>query len=151
MRARVLALLLPAICASCAIDLGAAPDAACHPSPDFFVAEFAPRYLELYQCATRRCHDFSDGSGTMRLRPFEAAPAPGTPLDAWPLGWRENYLSAKQLVRCDAPLESRLLTVPEGLGNLHPPGPIVRDRPAAAALFEAWVGAPTDGGAGDAR
>ena len=137
---RRLAMLALMACASCTVDAGAVPDAgACAASPDFFVSDVWPRYLEANRCSTRGCHDFADGHGYLRLRPPEAAPAPGTPLAAWPLGWRENYLSALQLVRCDQPLASRLLTVPEGQSNLHPPGPVVLDRATAASVIEDWV------------
>ena len=127
--------------AGCRIDVGAAPDAApCAATPDFYVSDIWPRYLVANQCANRACHDFSDGHGYLRLRvPESPPPAPGTALDEWPLGWRENYLSTIQLVRCDAPESSRLLSVPEGLGNLHPPGPVVRNRAEAAMLFRTWV------------
>lgn len=141
----------------CQIDLPPAPAAACAPSTDFFAADVYPRYFAVYRCGESQCHSFDRGHGTLRLRPPEATPALGTPLSMWPLAWRENYLSAVQLVRCDAPAASRLLTVPEGLGDLHPPGPVVRDRPGAAALIGAWVARPVvdggggvgDGGAGD--
>ena len=69
-----------------------------------------PRYLAANRATTGGCHDFDDGHGYLRLRAPEAPPAPGTPLDRLAARWRENYLSALQLVRCDAPLESRLLT-----------------------------------------
>jgi hypothetical protein len=32
--------------------------------------------------------------------------------------------------------------MPEGLGNLHPPGPVVVDRAGAAMLVERWVALP---------
>lgn len=137
---RRLAMLALMACAACTVDAGAVPDAgACAASPDVFVSDVWPRYLEANRCNTRGCHDFDDGHGYLRLRTPEAAPAAGTPLAAWPLGWRENYLSALQLVRCDQPLASRLLTVPEGQSNLHPPGPVVLDRATAASVIEDWV------------
>jgi hypothetical protein len=139
MRARLLAMALA--CAGCTIDLGATPDAgACRPVPDLFVSEVWPGYILSNQCANGGCHDFSVGHGSLRFQTPEAAPAPGTPLVAWPTAWRLNYLSAIQLVRCDLPLQSRLLTVPEGIGNLHPPGPVVLDRAAAAQIVQSWVG-----------
>jgi hypothetical protein len=129
--------------AACTVDLGQIPDAAvCSPSPDFFVSDVFPRYLVPNQCGSGGCHDFATGHGTLRLRPLVNAPAPGTPLDAWPLAWRENFLSALQLIRCDAPTASRLLTVPEGVGNLHPPGPVVLDRATAAQVIQTWVAGP---------
>ena len=137
---RRLALVALIGCAACSIDAGAVPDAGpCAASPDYFVNDVWPRYLDANQCASRGCHDFSDGHGYLRLRSPEPAPARGSTIDAWPLGWRENYLSALQLVRCDQPLVSRLLTVPEGQSNLHPPGPVVRDRQTAATVIETWV------------
>jgi hypothetical protein len=126
--------------AACSIDVGAVPDAGpCMPAPDYFVSDVWPRYLAANQCAASGCHDFSDGHGYLRLRSPEAAPRPDGTIDAWPVGWRENYLSTLQLVRCDQPLASRLLTVPEGQSNLHPPGPVVLDRATAATLIETWV------------
>jgi hypothetical protein len=125
------------------VDLGTTPNTvACTPSPDFYVSTVFPRYLQTNQCVSGGCHSFDGGHGTLRLQPPEIAPAPGTPLDAWPMSWRQNYLSTIQLVRCDAPPESRLLTVPEGLGNLHPPGPVVLDRVAAFNIVTGWVAAP---------
>lgn len=127
--------------AACTVDAGATPDAgACAARPDFFVSDIYPRYLVANQCGNGGCHDFNDGHGYLRLHAAETpAPTPGLALDAWPIGWRENYLSTIQLVRCDAPLESRLLLVPEGAANLHPPGPVVLDRAAAAAMVQSWV------------
>lgn len=113
----------------------------CRANPDFFVSAIWPRYLVANQCANAGCHDFARGHGYLRLRPPEQSPpGAGLALADWPLGWRENYLSTIQLLRCDDPLESRLLTVPEGDGNLHPYGPVVRDRAEAARLVQTWVG-----------
>ncbi|MGZ3429325.1 MAG: hypothetical protein ACXVCV_21890 [Polyangia bacterium] len=137
---RWLALAALAGCAACTVDVGAVPDAGpCAGKPDFFVSDVWPRYLVPNQCVSRGCHDFDNGHGYLRLHTPEAAPAPGTALDGWPIGWRENYLSTIQLVRCDQPLTSRLLTVPEGQSNLHPPGPVVLDRALAATLIQTWV------------
>ena len=128
---------------ACTVGLTAPPDAAaCSPSTDFFVSDVFPRYLVSNRCNLSGCHDFATGHGTLRLRPPEAPPAPGTPLTAFPFAWRENYLSAIQPIRCDAPTESRLLTVPEGVGNLHPPGPVVLDRMVAAQVITAWIAGP---------
>jgi hypothetical protein len=128
---------------ACTVDLGAVPDGgACAPSPDFFVSDVAPLYLEANRCGLSGCHDFATGHGTLRLRPPAAPPAAGTPLADWPLSWRENYFSTIHLLRCDAPLASRLLTMPEGVNNLHPPGPVVRDRATAALVIQTWVTAP---------
>ncbi len=139
MRIAWLALLF----AGCTVDVGTTPDAgACAPSPDFFVSDVWPRYLDSNLCGNGPCHDYANGHGYLRLRPPGPAPAPGTPLDQWPLDWRENYLSTIQLLRCDAPDQSRLLTVPEGVSNLHPPGPIVRNRAEARTVIETWVGSP---------
>lgn len=138
---RGLALAATVGLAACGIDAGAVPDAGpCAPAPDYFVSDVWPRYLTPNQCSSQGCHDFSDGHGYLRLRvPEDPPPAAGTALDAWPLGWRENYLSTIQLVRCDQPLASRVLTVPEGQANLHPPGPVVLDRATAAMLLQTWV------------
>jgi hypothetical protein len=128
-------------CAACTIDNGAVPDAApCAANPDFFVSDVYPKYLVANQCGTGGCHDFDDGHGSLRLHaPEPTPPSPGLGLGDWPIGWRENYLSTIQLLRCDAPAQSRLLLVPEGISNLHPPGPVVLDRAAAAAMLQAWV------------
>jgi len=135
---------LPAVllaCAACTISNGAVPDAApCAANPDFFVSDIYPRYLVANQCTNGGCHDFDDGHGSLRLRaPESPAPAVGLAIGDWPIGWRENYLSTIQLLRCDAPAQSRLLLVPEGVSNLHPPGPVVLDRAAAAAMMQTWV------------
>ncbi len=128
-------------CGACAIDPGPQPDGgACDPDPDYFVSDVYPRYLVAGRCsADRGCHGGGDAHGTLRIRPPEAAPAPGTPLAAWPPNWRDNYFDAAALVRCDQPGQSHLLLVPEGLADLHPPGPVVGDRAAAATLIETWV------------
>jgi hypothetical protein len=126
--------------AACTVDLGTAPDAGpCAAKPDYFVSNIYPRYLVANQCTNRGCHDFTDGHGYLRLHAPEAAPTPGLAIGEWPIGWRENYLSTIQLLRCDAPTQSRLLTVPTGVSNLHPPGPVVLDRVAAAAMLQTWV------------
>ncbi len=140
---RWLALLL-CTAGACTIDPGAPPDAAaCLASPDFFVSDVYPRYLAPNRCGSSGCHAFDGGHGVLRLRtPETPGPTPGQPLDGWPLAWRENYLSTIHLVRCDAPLQSRLLMVPEGQGNLHPPGPVVLDRTTAASLLQTWVTLP---------
>jgi hypothetical protein len=135
---------LGCLAAGCTIDVGVPPDAAaCAVSPDYFVSDVYPRYLVPNQCGSSGCHSFDNGHGVLRLRPPEAPPpAPGQPLDAWPVNWRQNYLSAIHLLRCDAPLESRLLVVPEGQNNLHPPGPVVLDRATAADVLQTWVSLP---------
>ena len=126
---------------ACTIDTGAVPDAAaCTASPDYFVSDVYPRYLVPNRCGSSGCHSFDAGHGVLRLRtPELPAPTPGQAIDAWPLAWRENYLTTIHLIRCDAPLQSRLLLVPEGQGNLHPPGPVVLDRATAAFLLQSWV------------
>jgi hypothetical protein len=137
---RGLALLALLGCGACTIDVGVAPDAGpCPASPDFFVSDVFPFYLQANQCNSAGCHAFEDGHGTLRLRTPGLAPVPGTPLEQWPFDWRENYLSALQLVRCDDPSQSRLLTVPEGQSNLHPPGPVVLDRASARMIITTWV------------
>jgi hypothetical protein len=140
-----LALPLPLLLfAHCAVDRGTTATAtACAASPGYFVSDVYPRYLEANQCGSAGCHDFDHGHGVLRLRaPERPAPAAQPAIESWPLGWRENYLSAIHLLRCDAPLESRLLRVPEGDDNLHPPGPVVLDRATAAALLQSWVELP---------
>jgi hypothetical protein len=134
------ALLIGAAWGGCTIDVGTLPDAgACIASPDFFVSDVYPRYLVANQCGNGSCHAFEGGHGVLRLRPPEMPPAPDQAIDAWPMAWRENYLSAIHQLRCDAPLESRLLIVPEGRNDLHPPGPVVLDRATAAQLIQTWV------------
>ncbi len=135
-------LLLAALlgCGACTVDTGATPDAgACPANADFFVSDVWPRYFVPNQCANRGCHDFDNGHGYLRLHVPEPAPAPGTTIDLWPIGWRENFLSALQLVDCANPTQSRLLLVPEGQSNLHPPGPVVLDRKTAASVITTWV------------
>jgi hypothetical protein len=125
---------------ACTIDAGDVPDAgACPANADYFVSDVWPRYLAPNQCANRGCHDFDDGHGYLRLHVPEAAPPAGSTIDTWPIGWRENFLSALQLVDCDDPTHSRILLVPEGQSNLHPPGPVVLDRKTAATVIETWV------------
>lgn len=127
---------------ACTVDVGAVPDAgACAANADYFVSDVWPRFLSANRCNTAGCHDFDDGHGYLRLHtPESPAPPPGSTIDTWPIGWRENFLSALQLVDCDAPAQSRLLTVPEGQFNLHPPGPVVLDRATAATVISTWVG-----------
>lgn len=130
--------------AGCRVDLGAPPppDAGpCRPSPDYFVGNVQILYLDANQCASGRCHGFADGEGYFRLRPFGPAPAPGSPVASWPEAWRDNYFASVALVGCDEPLKSRLLTVPEGAADPHPPGDSVQDHPTAEAIFQSWVGA----------
>jgi hypothetical protein len=123
------------------VAIPATPDAgACRGAPDFFVSDVYPRYLAATSCGlATSCHDFSDGHGYFRLHTPEVAPPKGLTIDRWPVGWRENYLSAIQLLDCTHALSSRLLTVPEGLADPHPPGPVVRDRVTAAEVLQAWV------------
>lgn len=137
--------LLALFMGACAIDPGATPTTtACAPSPDFFVSSVWPQFLVDNHCGGGGCHSFSDGHGTLRLHDIGAdpMPAPKQPLGQWALSWRENYLSTIHLVDCKTPLQSRLLTVPEGDGNLHPPGPVVLDRQTAESLVQQWVTAP---------
>ena len=138
------ALLVAALCGSggCTIATGAVPDAgACPANADYFVSDVWPRYLAANRCNTSNCHDFDHGHGYLRLRvPESPAPPAGSTIDTWPVGWRENFLSALQLVDCDTPAQSRILLVPEGQSNLHPPGPVVLDRATAATVISTWVG-----------
>jgi hypothetical protein len=126
--------------AGCVVSPGATSDAApCAPSPDYFVATVRLDYLDANQCASSGCHAFDDGHGYLRFQPFGDAPPPGTPLASWPSSWRDDYLAAIQLVRCDDALASRLLTVPEGIADPHPPGDSVGDHPGAELIFRTWV------------
>jgi hypothetical protein len=128
---------------ACTIDVGRVPDAApCAASPDVFVQSVWPRYLAASSCGLQGCHDFSDGHGYFRLRQPEIPPFPGLAVADWPTAWRENYLATIQLLDCQNPARSRVLVIPEGEGNLHPPGPVVRDRATALAVLQAWVAGP---------
>jgi hypothetical protein len=135
------ALLIGFMCSGCTIDVGTLPDAgACTASPDYFVSDVYPRYLVANQCGTGGCHSFEGGHGVFRLRvPEMPPPAPGQAIADWPMNWRQNYLAAIHILRCDAPLDSRLLIVPEGRNNLHPLGPVVLDRDTAALVIQTWV------------
>jgi hypothetical protein len=136
----VLVAVAAMLCGACQMSFGVTQDAApCQPSPDYFVSDVWPRYLDAYHCGDRGCHAFDNGHGTLRFQAPEIAPAAGTALSAWPTSWRENYLSTVQQVRCDDPAASRLLTIPQGLGNAHPPGPVVTDRPGALMVIVTWV------------
>jgi hypothetical protein len=119
MRSCLVAVLL---LSACSIDLGTTSATACTPSPALFVSDVWPRYLVANQCGSAACHAFVGGHGTLRLRDVsgEHAPAVSVALNAWSLGWRENYLSATHQLNCNSPLESPLLTMPEGNGDLHP-------------------------------
>jgi hypothetical protein len=130
--------------ASCTLDAGTTSTVACAPSPSFYVSDVWPRYLVPNLCGNTSCHRFDDGHGVMRFHAVDgdAVPAASTVLSGWPSSWRENYLAAIQYLSCDAPLQSRLITMPEGIGNLHPPGPVVRDRVTARSVIEQWVTAP---------
>jgi hypothetical protein len=133
-------LLLAALLAGCQVDLGTAPDAArCAPSPDFFVDPLWLQFFDANGCAMSDCHAASDGHGYLRFQPPGAMPAPGTAFADWPPSWRANYQAAIPLVRCDDFRKSRLLTVPEGAADPHPPGDKVGNHAAAEALFGDWA------------
>jgi hypothetical protein len=128
---------------ACSVPLGATPDAgACAASPRYFVTDVWPRYLDHNGCGQSSCHAVSNGHGYYRLEPGIDPPAPTTTLDAWPEAWRDNYYASIQLLRCDAPLESRLLTTPAELADPHPAGLSVDNLAEAKQLFQAWVNAP---------
>jgi hypothetical protein len=131
--------------AGCTVDLGAVPDAApCQPSTRYFVDPLWTQYFDANQCATSACHSFDDGHGYFRLHAPGTAPPAASPLDQWPEAWRDNYLAAIQLFDCASPLESRLLTVPEGKADPHPPGVSVPSsgQPLAESLIQGWATAP---------
>jgi hypothetical protein len=139
--ARVVALVL--LGAGCRVELGAVPDAGpCAPSPRYFVSDFWLRYVDANQCATAGCHAQSGGHGYLRYAPPGNAPAATDPFDTWPAAWRANYFESVQLVRCDDPTASRLLTVPEGRADPHPPGDSIDDHAAAEQIFRDWIAAP---------
>jgi hypothetical protein len=144
-RAVLWAAALCAGAAGCTVDLGAVPDAApCHPSTSYFVDPLWPQYIDANQCATSACHAFADGHGYFRLRAPGTAPLATAPIDQWPDAWRDNYLASIQLFDCAAPLQSRLLTVPEGKADPHPPGVSVPPsaQPLAESLIQGWATAP---------
>jgi hypothetical protein len=129
--------------AGCKIDLHTAPDAApCMPSTSYFVSSLYFDYISEYECATSGCHAFSGGHGYLRFQPPAKSPSATDPFDTWPAAWQANYLAAVQLVRCDMPLASRLLTVPEGKADPHPPGNVVTSQPLAEQMFQDWIAAP---------
>jgi hypothetical protein len=134
------ALALALIFAACAVDLGRAPDAGpCMASPAFFASDVWPDYLDLNKCASAGCHDFTDGHGYLRYHLPPAAPGPDQPLESWPESWRLNYLTSIQLLRCDDPPASRLLSVPAGMADPHPVGAQIEDLDRATQLFRDWV------------
>jgi hypothetical protein len=129
--------------AGCTVPLGAVPDAApCAPSTSFFVSDMWLGYFGRNQCATSSCHDFDGGHGYLRFHAPGTMPDAASPIATWPPAWRDNYQQAIQLVRCDQPLSSRLLTVPEGKADPHPPGVSIDVPAAAELLFQEWVTAP---------
>ena len=130
--------------AACGIDTGVPPDAgACAPSTRYFVTDVAPRYLQANHCGDiPGCHGLSDGHGYLRLASFASPPdvtGSGLPLAEWPATWRNNYLQSIQLVRCDDATKSRLVTVPEGAADPHPPGDYVADHGEAESILDLWV------------
>jgi hypothetical protein len=128
----------------CEVDLRPTQDAApCAPSPGFFLSDVWSQYIRRNTCASDGCHDFATGHGYLRFRlPTPIGPEVTAPLDTWPESWRLNYLTAIQLVRCDDPTASRLLTVPEGLADPHPPGDAVDSHDLADQLFRDWIASP---------
>jgi hypothetical protein len=137
------AAILAALLGGCSLSPGAVPDAGrCAPSPEYFAEVVQVNYLDANQCARPDCHGFDDGHGYYRLRPFGTAPAPGTALADWPPAWRQNYYESIQLVRCDDALASRLLSVPEGRADPHPPGDSVDNHASAEGIFQQWVATP---------
>ncbi len=134
---------LVCLAVGCTVPLGERPDAApCAPSTSFFVSDFWLGYLDANQCATSDCHAFEGGHGYLRFRAPGNMPDPSAAIADWPAAWRDNYEQAVQLVRCDDPLKSRLLTVPEGKADPHPPGVSVTSPPVAEELFQQWIAAP---------
>lgn len=141
---RAVALAAFALAAGCTVPLGSTPDAApCAPSPAFFASDVWLRYLDANQCATSSCHAFDGGHGYLRFRPPGDPPAPSARLADWPAAWRDNYYAATQLVRCERPLESRLLAVPDGKADPHPAEDFsLVSAGDAEALFQEWVSLP---------
>jgi hypothetical protein len=134
--------LLPAL-GACTLDSGMATDAGpCQASPRFFASDVWPRYLQHNSCGRSSCHAESSGFGYFRLQPALEAPPIATPLSSWPADWRANYYASVQLVRCDEPLQSLLLTTPAGQADHHPPGISVDNLAESMQLFQKWVTAP---------
>jgi hypothetical protein len=132
-----------AIVCGCTVSVGDRPDAApCTPSTEFFVSTMWLGYFDANQCATSNCHAENGGHGYLRFMPPGNMPDPKSPIASWPQAWRDNYYQTIQLVRCDDPLQSRLLTVPEGKADPHPPGVSVLMAPLAEDLFRQWIDAP---------
>jgi hypothetical protein len=135
-------LLIIFVC-GCSVPLGTAPDAApCMPSTEFFVSDFWLGYVDANQCATSDCHAFEGGHGYLRYRAPGNMPDPKAAISDWPAAWRDNYYESIQLVRCDDALKSRLLTVPLGTSDPHPPGVSVTSEAVADDLFQRWIAAP---------
>jgi hypothetical protein len=127
----------------CSVPLGARPDAGpCTPSTAFFASDLWLGYLDANQCATSNCHAFDGGHGYLRYKPPGNMPDPMSPITDWPAAWRDNYYESIQLVRCDDPLKSRLLTVPEGKAEPHPPGGVIGWPPQDEDYFQRWIAAP---------
>ncbi len=128
---------------ACAVEPGAKPSAgACQPSPTYFAANVWLPYIDANQCATGPCHAQASGHGYLRYVPPGSPPSPGDAFSAWPTAWQLNYWASIQLVRCDQPDASRLLTVPEGKADPHPPGISVQDPGFANQLFIDWLASP---------
>ena len=135
--------LLLILAAGCTVPLGTTPDAApCTPSTRFFVSDFWLGYVDANQCATSDCHAFDTGHGYLRYRAPGNMPDATSPIGDWPQAWRDNYYQSIQLLNCDQPLQSRLLTVPEGKADQHPPGISVTSDVVAEELFQEWIAAP---------
>ncbi len=114
----------------------------CHASPRFFASDIYPRYLDFNGCGRNACHAADVGAGYFRLAYVLNAPVNEPDVNRWPDGWRSNYYSTIQLLRCDAPTESRLLTTPAGLGDPHPAGNTVSNLAEAEDLVSRWVTLP---------
>ncbi len=111
-------------------------------SPHYFVSDVWPRYLDHNSCEQSGCHAASDGHGYFRLQPGTNLPLFDAPIDGWPDNWRANYFASIQLVRCDAPLSSRLFTTPAQLADDHPVGISVDNLAESKLLFQTWVDTP---------
>ena len=125
------------------IDVGppTGPPMGCNASPSYFVQKIWPEYLVPNDCSKSDCHDALSGHGYFRLQSVDgvAAPDPTQPPASWPEPWRNNFISASRLVNCADPESSLLLAVPEGRGQPHPAGDVVKDHAAAEALFREWA------------
>jgi hypothetical protein len=129
------------------VDVGppTGPPMGCNASPVFFVEHAWPEYLDLMGCGASDCHDSDTGHGYFRLRSVAGSASfdPHQPTSQWPDAWRENLAAASRLLDCADPDASLLLAVPEGRGQPHPPGDVVKKCPPSAGACDPHATAET--------